>query len=74
MDNLVQLKSCILTNRDTADAVEACYGDILDHYTPQHATIFLNLLEMIPDSPRTREIQKVLNFVRFPVKKAISAA
>lgn len=71
MDNLELLKDCVLTGKDTADAVEACYGDFLDSYDARHATVFLNLLEMGPCSPRTQEILKVLDFVRFPVKKTV---
>lgn len=69
MDNLAELKKCILTHTDPSEATEACYADFLNSYTVEHATVFIRLLSMLEPTNRVEEILKVMNFVIFPVKK-----
>jgi len=71
MENLLALKEAIFTRGDPAEAVERCYSDFLGIFDPQHAAIFMGLLEMLEQTPRVGEILRVLDYVRFPVKKAL---
>lgn len=67
----MKLKVAVLARKDCEGAVEACYRDFLDNFDAVEATIFLNLLEMATKTPRIEEILKVIDFVRFPVKKFV---
>lgn len=71
MENLAKLKNTVLAGRDCKEVVEACYRDFLDNFNAAEATMFLNLLEMATRTPRIEEILKVIDFVRFPVKKVV---
>ena len=73
MENLVKLKEAILHKKDTTKEIESCYLDFLNFFDFSNASIFLNLLEMCEPNERILEIFKVLDFVRFPVKKALTA-
>lgn len=70
--NLCSLKEAILQHRDFTKELEMCYSDFLDSFDAVSATIFINLLEMLPlETKRVEEILKVFDFVRFPVKKSV---
>lgn len=71
MENLMKLKGNTLAGRDCKEAVEACYRDFLHSFKAVEATVFLSLLEMAVKTPRIEEILKVMDFVRFPVKKFV---
>lgn len=72
MENLEIFKDAIFCEKDVLPAMEACYKDLLDNYSPNTANIFINLLEMVENiDDRIEEIFKVIDFIRFPVGKAI---
>ena len=71
MEGLEALKTAIFCNADSSESVERCYAGLLEDYSPVHATIFITLLEMANRSPRIDEILKVIDLIRFPVKKAV---
>lgn len=71
MEGLEALKAAVCSNADTSGPLERCYAELLDDYNQVHATIFMNLLEMVDRSPRVEEMLRVMDFIRFPVKKSI---
>jgi hypothetical protein len=71
MDNLLSLKEAIFNLRETNDLVLLCYNDLLDNYNPEQCCIFINLLEMLEKNEKIIEIMKVLDLIRFPVKKSL---
>ncbi|KAI5169194.1 hypothetical protein PAEPH01_0516 [Pancytospora epiphaga] len=70
MENLQSLKDSIFTLSNTSEAVEKCYKDFLTNFDLRHATIFMGLLDMVERTSRIEEILLVMNYLRFPVKKA----
>lgn len=75
LTNLCSLKNAILKHKNYKKELEICYGDFLNEFNFEAATIFFNLLQIIPNKDeRIVEILKVFDFVRFPVKKFIKSS
>lgn len=72
LESFQRLKNAILCKHDISAPLEEAYADFLSEYSPQRGNILANLLKMVEPTPRIEEIQKVINFVRFPVKKSIT--
>lgn len=72
MENLIKFKEAILQKRESKQELENCYLDFLNDFNITNATIFTNLLNMCEITERIEEIYKVLDLVRFPVKKSIN--
>jgi hypothetical protein len=74
MENLIKFKEAVFQKKDYRNELENCYFDLLNEFNLTNATLFINLLEMSRknevNSGRIEEILKVLDFVRFPIKRS----
>lgn len=70
MENLKNFKRAIFSKKNYENELELCYADFLQNFSFENATCFYTLLEMCDTSSRVKEIQKVIDLVRFPVKKS----
>jgi hypothetical protein len=74
---LEKLKSHIYGNKSAAsiqEMLDECLYSILDNYNHSHMTIYARLLEMLRDTALAEDVErklKIVDLVRFPVKKSI---
>ena len=66
--NLLKLKDAILMRRELTVKLEACYKDFLNNFNLENTSVFSYLIELTEENERIREIKKVLDFIRFPIK------
>lgn len=75
-NSLTRLKTLIFSNKsaEVSDAIDLCLDGILDQYDHSQMTVFTRLMEMLLDtdmSPKASKMLKIVDLVKFPVKKAI---
>ena len=69
MENLAALKDAVFAEEKPDRRLEACYADLLENYTDEKGYIFYNLLCLVRKTSRVQEMLKVVDLIRFPVKR-----
>ncbi|AHL28912.1 hypothetical protein EHEL_020775 [Encephalitozoon hellem ATCC 50504] len=75
-NSLVRLKASVFGNNltEASHAIDPCLHDILDQYDHSQMTVFTRLMEMLLDtdiSDKASKALKIVDLVKFPIKKAM---
>ena len=69
MDGISRLRNSIFKEENISEEIELYYSFLLETPNLRNVTSFYNLILLVPKNPRINEITKVLDLIRFPLKK-----